>query len=790
MSLVGKFDFGKDGFVVCRTGPGYCPSPKSDTNSMRAEINSMPDANSLPAADEAWEYDVTFPMELEMSGEVLMTGEMLRGLGCWENRKLPEPLEIVPWKQDPVSLADIKIFNTDLELLNTPIPSELLGSTKGSENVGSNTQKPFFIRNSNFSIPDSSESAPGLTEGSSRYSESIIPLDHRSSYDEEFNYMDGPSEYFMNMRPEPHQAYEILHDLNHAAAAKGSPTWRDLSLINDSDPPLPIVAHSPAPPGSTASERYGQIDLDVLDHEGTLDSEDINSEVESAWMSDYSEGVPMLEDEHPFLLAKAEAVRKALLAFEQRLPRYQDVQESPHGVSDNDTTGNAGSPPVSGGSSEGATESTTHSSSSKKSRQKRGSGNSNGNDGNDDDENGPPKKRSRVIKRNAAHQPSLACPFAKKDPITYRNCYSYILRRTQDVKQHLSRYHQLPIYCPRCKDQFDTETERDEHATSTNCLVRTNISYEGVTRVQKEQLSRRVSPSMTLEDQWFTIFDILFPQFTPRPASPYVHPSLSEDLEVFQDMMRVEGPTIILEALRANNIRLSSINNEEHDLSTFLLLVIAGGLQEISQRWMAVVLARQESPGHHHHRGDVSTTSEGYHANESTTQFGSSSDTLVENSTGRARTQSHPEPLRDSAIPVSSSEDGTEQRSSGTSVTTISLRQLDSYLAASNSMVETSLNTSTHMQTSEVLPLAQTGDTFEVYDTSDRHREGENGSDENGSSRTTTTLPVPSSQIAATNRQISSQEFGSSAEFDEPFAVKDYSDFLLQDFETMHPEGF
>ncbi|KAI1339907.1 hypothetical protein F5Y15DRAFT_58633 [Xylariaceae sp. FL0016] len=63
----------------------------------------------------------------------------------------------------------------------------------------------------------------------------------------------------------------------------------------------------------------------------------------------------------------------------------------------------------------------------------------------------------------------LACPFAKKDPVRHRKCYSYTLNRIGDVKQHISRRHRIPLYCPRCMETFDDDDCKDIHIRSMGC---------------------------------------------------------------------------------------------------------------------------------------------------------------------------------------------------------------------------------------------------------------------------------------------------------------------------------
>jgi hypothetical protein len=143
---------------------------------------------------------------------------------------------------------------------------------------------------------------------------------------------------------------------------------------------------------------------------------------------------------------------------------------------------------------------------------------------------------------------------------------------------------------------FETEDERDEHIRASNCPVRDAIAYEGVTRAQKAQLAQRVSSNMALQDQWFTIFEILFPGHQPRPRSAFVNADLTVDLESFQDLMYAEGPGLIAEVISSSGIQLDAAENEERDLSALLQSAIEEGLHTIAQRWSITWLSGYIEP--------------------------------------------------------------------------------------------------------------------------------------------------------------------------------------------------
>lgn len=119
---------------------------------------------------------------------------------------------------------------------------------------------------------------------------------------------------------------------------------------------------------------------------------------------------------------------------------------------------------------------------------------------------------------NAYQQGIFACPFAKKDPIIHEHCHNYELREIKHVRQHLKRCH-LIVVCPRCRECFNAQDLLGKHL-ARGCEVRDLQDPEGMSPRQHELLKAKTSHEMPLEDQWYYIWDVLFPAL-PRPATPY-----------------------------------------------------------------------------------------------------------------------------------------------------------------------------------------------------------------------------------------------------------------------------
>lgn len=194
--------------------------------------------------------------------------------------------------------------------------------------------------------------------------------------------------------------------------------------------------------------------------------------------------------------------------------------------------------------------------------------------------------RSFTMRRAQDRRLWLACPYAKKDPVRYRDCYRYFLARVRDVKQHVTRCHRKPIHCPICNDTFKDEDERDLHIGLRSCTPRPSTIMEGISEKQKRELSQRVSSKMPEEQQWFAVFDIIFSPH-PRPRTPYRDRELSDDLCVFQDFMTARGPALLAEFLEARGVVTWNLPREERDLDTFKEEVLGEGLQLIIDQWMS-----------------------------------------------------------------------------------------------------------------------------------------------------------------------------------------------------------
>ena len=156
----------------------------------------------------------------------------------------------------------------------------------------------------------------------------------------------------------------------------------------------------------------------------------------------------------------------------------------------------------------------------------------------DEEGDGVATKNSKKAK-TALVPRRLACPFWKKDPDNHFQCYRKTLSRIKYVKQHLYKCHQAPIHCYRCGAVFEDELTLSDHNRHVACENQL-FSHEGLSRAQVDQISRRADPALSEQDQWFALWDIIFPG-QPRPQSAYIDNELSEDLCNFREFLEVEG---------------------------------------------------------------------------------------------------------------------------------------------------------------------------------------------------------------------------------------------------------
>ena len=193
-------------------------------------------------------------------------------------------------------------------------------------------------------------------------------------------------------------------------------------------------------------------------------------------------------------------------------------------------------------------------------------------------------QQSRPRRQRTEDRPRviLACPFYKWDPARYRNCRRILLTKISYVKQHILRAHRMPPHCQICNGSFQTDDQLRQHVRSMMCERRPYAPPDGVTEERMIQLRSRVNQKNSLENQWYEVFDILFPGST-RPASVYLDPELSQDLDEFVNYLTTQGPGIILDRVALPGSGVEG-GHGGHGVSG-LAGDLSSALQEVYDRW-------------------------------------------------------------------------------------------------------------------------------------------------------------------------------------------------------------
>jgi hypothetical protein len=170
--------------------------------------------------------------------------------------------------------------------------------------------------------------------------------------------------------------------------------------------------------------------------------------------------------------------------------------------------------------------------------------------GGDDDES-PPEPLAPKRGRLTGSSKLLACPFWKAYPHRHRCCFTKILSRIRDVKQHLRRYHYSPFSCNRCSAAFPDEHTLRRHDSDPNGLFCTpSPQLDRISSHQHVQMASKSDPKLSEEKQWFALWDTVFPG-RRRPPSAYRDTDLTEELCSFHEYCATYGEDILDNATQA-----------------------------------------------------------------------------------------------------------------------------------------------------------------------------------------------------------------------------------------------
>ncbi|KAH7001127.1 hypothetical protein EDB80DRAFT_85061 [Ilyonectria destructans] len=151
----------------------------------------------------------------------------------------------------------------------------------------------------------------------------------------------------------------------------------------------------------------------------------------------------------------------------------------------------------------------------------------------------------------------LACPFYKSNRHKHHDCLKYELRRVKDVKQHIYRKHVQPeFYCSRCFRLFSTFEEKFDHDVHEPlCEGQRPQKFDGISEQQRQDLNCSTSRGRSMEEQWFSTWDILFPGQT-RPQSCYLGNYLNEVMSQIRDFWDRKRDAILPDVLDDTHVNV------------------------------------------------------------------------------------------------------------------------------------------------------------------------------------------------------------------------------------------
>lgn len=162
----------------------------------------------------------------------------------------------------------------------------------------------------------------------------------------------------------------------------------------------------------------------------------------------------------------------------------------------------------------------------------------------------PPRPTKRVaLSPERPRTRALACPYWKLEPQAHGKCFPRKFSRISDVKLHLRRKHKQPApdYCQRCWAAFEDEADKTIHLSDDNdrmCRYNPAARPPGIDNAMDVALNKKSKRDQSLEYRWFVIWDIVFPG-QPRPLSPYIDDSLTEDATQLQEIIVNRWPSIL-----------------------------------------------------------------------------------------------------------------------------------------------------------------------------------------------------------------------------------------------------
>jgi hypothetical protein len=156
------------------------------------------------------------------------------------------------------------------------------------------------------------------------------------------------------------------------------------------------------------------------------------------------------------------------------------------------------------------------------------------------------------------------------------------------------RVHRTPVHCARCSNTFTTEDERDTHLRQQpQCPIEPPRNWDGISESQKRQLAKRVSSKKTKEENWYFIYETLFPN-SERPNSPFVDDiQLSEELLALREFALREAPDRITQFVDSE--LPPDLRPNRGNVEAFTQAAIRGVFDILLERWESSSLPNREN---------------------------------------------------------------------------------------------------------------------------------------------------------------------------------------------------
>jgi hypothetical protein len=211
------------------------------------------------------------------------------------------------------------------------------------------------------------------------------------------------------------------------------------------------------------------------------------------------------------------------------------------------------------------------------------------------DEDGSSPRHPKKLKPGEAEkgQKYFACPYWKKDAAKYRDCFKSWPSRVQDVKFHLLRKHSIEFYCQRCHAKgFENKQGLQAHIINANCSPKLSV-LDWISHEQRVELHKKSKRGTREVDQWFAIWDILFPG-QQKPRSAYMDIGIVQRGCEYHQYSTIYGPDVIARAIESSPAWQSLLMTEEERQEN-LRRAIAEGFNELYEEWRSETRSQESS---------------------------------------------------------------------------------------------------------------------------------------------------------------------------------------------------